>query len=339
MRDGRYDRAVTSETEPVTAPVDAPSPAGRRVVLRRALRVGWLVVLVIGLVLALRSRWAEVSAQLDSVDVGWLAVSAGFALVGVGLSAGIWHAMLRGLGEALPVGVSLRIFFIGQIGKYLPGAVWPAVTQAALARDHGVAPRATVSAVTLFLWVHLVTGAVIGILLLTATGALPLVTLVAVPALVALLSPLALRFALQHLLRLVGRPPLRRLPDAWHLATACAWAVGMWACYGVHLAAVAAAVAAPVDLLAATGTFAAAWVVGFVLLVAPAGVGPREAALVALLPLGATAGLLVALVSRLVMTAADAVWAAVTGVRPPSHGVSSVQVNGARTGGAGGDDV
>jgi uncharacterized membrane protein YbhN (UPF0104 family) len=58
--------------------------------------------------------------------------------------------------------------------------------------------------------------------------------------------------------------------------------------------------------------FAAGWVVGFVLLIAPAGVGPREAAIVALLPLGQGTGLLIALVSRLMMTVADAVWAGLT---------------------------
>jgi uncharacterized membrane protein YbhN (UPF0104 family) len=55
-------------------------------------------------------------------------------------------------------------------------------------------------------------------------------------------------------------------------------------------------------------------VVGFVLLIAPAGVGPREAAIVALLPLAAGSGLIVALVSRLIMAIADGAWAAATAV-------------------------
>jgi uncharacterized membrane protein YbhN (UPF0104 family) len=284
--------------------------------VRRVVRIGWIALLILALVLALRSRWGEVAADLATLDVGWL-VAAGLAgLVGLGLSAGIWHTMLVGIGEPLPVGASLRIFYVGQIGKYLPGAVWPAVTQAALARDHAVAPRATVSAVTLFLWVHLVTGAGVGLVVLAATRALPAWTLIGVPVLVALLAPPVLRWCLQRLLRLARREPLRALPDGRHLATACAWALGMWAAYGVHLHAATAAVGQPVGLWRGAGIFAASWVVGFVLLVAPAGVGPREAAMVALLPLDAATGLLVALVSRLIMTGADAVWATATGVRP-----------------------
>lgn len=297
------------DTEPVAARGDGPSPTGRRLLLRRAVRVGWLVVLVVALALALRSRWAEVSQEITTLDPWRLAVSALFGVVGVGLSSGIWHAMLRGIGEDLPLPVSLRIFFVGQVGKYVPGAVWPAVTQAALARDHGVAPRATVAAVTLFIWVHLITGAALGITMVTLTGGLPPITLVAVPALLALLTPGLLRWTLQRALRLVRRDPLRRTPDGRHLLEACGWATVMWVSYGAHLLALTAAVGDPVGLARAAGVFAAGWAVGFVLLIAPAGIGPREGAIVALLPLTAAAGLLVALLSRLILTVADGLWA------------------------------
>jgi uncharacterized membrane protein YbhN (UPF0104 family) len=90
----------------------------------------------------------------------------------------------------------------------------------------------------------------------------------------------------------------------------------MWACYGLHVQALTAAVQQPVGPLRAAGVFAASWLIGFVLLVAPAGVGPREAAMVALLPLPAGTALLVALVSRLILTAADTVWAGLTGADP-----------------------
>lgn len=295
---------------------DGPTVTGRHRLVRRAVRIGWLVVLVVALALALRSRWSEVSDQLASLDPWLLLLAAGIGLVGLGLSAGIWHAMLAGIGEPLPLAASLRVFFVGQIGKYVPGAVWPVVTQAALAREHGIAPRATVSAVTLFLWVHLITGAAVGIAALVATGVLPIVTLAALPLLAALLAPPVLRWTLTRLLGLARRAPMRRQPTGRHLLAAGAWAAAMWICYGVHLQVLTSAIGEPIDLTRATGVFAAGWVVGFVLLIAPAGVGPREAAIVALLPLPAAAGLLVALASRLVLTLADAMWAGGTAVTP-----------------------
>jgi uncharacterized membrane protein YbhN (UPF0104 family) len=57
-----------------------------------------------------------------------------------------------------------------------------------------------------------------------------------------------------------------------------------------------------------TAAFALAWVVGLLVVIAPAGAGPREAALVlALAPVLSSAdALLVALVSRVLMVVADA---------------------------------
>jgi uncharacterized membrane protein YbhN (UPF0104 family) len=307
---------VTLDTEPGRARGDAPPPSGRSGLLRRVIRRAWIVILVVALGLALRSRWSEVGDQLADLDVWLLVASAVIGVVGVGLSAGIWHTMLHGIGEPLPLAASLRVFFVGQIGKYVPGAVWPAVTQAALAREHGVAPRASVTAVTLFLWVHLVTAAALAIAVLAGAGDLPRWSLAALPALMALLAPPVLRWTSTRVLRLVRREPLRATPDGRHLAVACCWALAMWACYGLHVQALTAAVQQPVGPLRAAGVFAASWFIGFVLLVAPAGVGPREAAMVALLPLPAGTALLVALVSRLILTAADTVWAGLTGADP-----------------------
>lgn len=307
---------MTLDTEIGTELRDVPSPTWKRVLARRALRLAWFAILCIGLALALRSRWAEVRNELTTLSSGPVWLSMGAALVGVGASSGIWHQMLTGLGEPLPLRISLRIFYVGQVGKYLPGAVWPAVTQAALAREHGVAPRATVSAVTLFLWVHLITGTAVGVLILGMSGRLPLVTLVALPVLLALLTPRLLGWSLQALFRLARRRPLHQVPDGRHLLAACAWAAAMWLCYGAHLYLLTVAVGDPVAGIVSTGVFAAAWVVGFVLLIAPAGLGPREAAIVALLPLSAASALIVALVSRLIMAIADGAWAAATAIDP-----------------------
>jgi uncharacterized membrane protein YbhN (UPF0104 family) len=106
------------------------------------------------------------------------------------------------------------------------------------------------------------------------------------------------------------------VPDGRHLLAACAWAAAMWLCYGAHLYLLTVAVGDPVAGIVSTGVFAAAWVVGFVLLIAPAGLGPREAAIVALLPLSAASALIVALVSRLIMAIADGAWAAATAIDP-----------------------
>lgn len=296
-----------------------PGPGRVRVVLGRVVRYGWFLLLAVGLAFALRDRWAEVRDQLAMIDPPMLAVAAMAGLAGVGASSGIWHQMLLAVGADLPLRTSLRIFYVGQVGKYLPGAVWPAVTQAALAREHGVAPRASVTAVTLFLWIHLVTGGGIAVAVLASTGQLPAAALLAVPIAVFLLVPSVLGWCLQTALRMLRRRPLEQVPNGHRIAAAVGWAAVMWTLYGVHVQVLTAAVDDPISPILGTGVFAASWVVGFVLVIAPAGAGPREAAMVALLPLVSTPGLLVALVSRLVLTVADAVWAVVTAIAGDRH--------------------
>ena len=65
-------------------------------------------------------------------------------------------------------------------------------------------------------------------------------------------------------------------------------------------------------LAIAAGAYALAWAVGFVLIPFPGGVGPRElafiAALAPVMPRGSA--IVVAVVSRLVLTIADLAWAA-----------------------------
>jgi hypothetical protein len=79
----------------------------------------------------------------------------------------------------------------------------------------------------------------------------------------------------------------------------------------------------------AAGAYALAWSVGFVLIPFPGGVGPRElafiAALAPVMPRGSA--IVVAVVSRLVLTIADLAWAALAfwlglGGQPGARGVT-----------------
>ncbi|HWB71663.1 MAG TPA: lysylphosphatidylglycerol synthase domain-containing protein [Egibacteraceae bacterium] len=277
---------------------------------RRVLRMLWLALAAAAVAAAAADQWEEVGPALGALSVGRLAVSSAAAVVGVGASGLLWRALLGGLGWPLALAPAARVFFVGQLGKYLPGGLWPAVAQMELGRDVAVPRRVSAAAVALFLWVHLLTGVAVAAVALPLAGvAAPAWSLLAVPCL-ALVAPGVLGRALSALQHLARRPTLPVLPDAPAVLGAACWALAMWSAYGAHLLALVAA--SDLSLLHATGAFAAAWGAGFVVLVAPAGAGVREAALVALLspamPTGAA--LAAALASRLLLTAADALWGA-----------------------------
>jgi hypothetical protein len=83
---------------------------------------------------ALVRQWPQVRAGV--VALGWPAFGLSLVAVLAGLVATmlVWRTLLAALGSVLPLRAAARIFFLGQLGKYVPGSVWPIVAQMDLAR-------------------------------------------------------------------------------------------------------------------------------------------------------------------------------------------------------------
>ena len=132
---------------------------------------------------------------------------------------------------------------------------------------------------------------------------------VGLPVLLVALHPRVVNPVIDRLLRLARRPPQEKPLTARAIGTATLWSVGCWVPNGVALWILTARLGASDGhaFLLATGGFAFAWCVGFLVVLAPAGAGVREVVLVAslspVLSIGkATA---VALASRLLSTVGD----------------------------------
>ena len=114
---------------------------GRRTSWRRALVSGLLVVaMVVAFGVALAGQWSEIGDHLGEQRPLVLLGALALALAGVYQSFLTWRGALAVLGSRLPVRSAARLFFVTQLGKYLPGAVWPVVAQMRMGRELGV-PR------------------------------------------------------------------------------------------------------------------------------------------------------------------------------------------------------
>lgn len=281
------------------------------------LRGGLAALAVAFGVYGLVEQHAEAGAALHRL--AWYAVAGAVAAAAAGLCCMMlaWRTLLADLGSPLPPRVAARVMFVGQLGKYVPGAVWAVAAQVELARDRGVPRRRTASATVVAMAVTLATG------LITAAVALPLTSaqaarhywwvLACAPLLLIALYPPLLGAALDRALRLARRPPLERRISLPGLARGAGWSFLGWAFYSVHAWLLAGDVSGRgIGVLPlSAGAYALAWSAGFLIVFFPGGLGPRELALVAALapvmPRGSA--LLVAVVSRLVMTVADLGWA------------------------------
>lgn len=284
--------------------------------------VGGLVGLA-GFAFVVRTLVGEREQVLDAVAharPGSLAVAFLFAalgMTGIGLA---WRASLRVLGSEVGLLSTLRGYFVGQLGKYVPGGVWAFIGLGEWARREGIGGVVAYSSVLLS-----VGSTYLAALLLAATS-LPLSGLVRTGVdgpymLVLLLLPLG--FTLVHprvvacglrVVRQVTRREVALQAPPWGASTLIVLRqVPSWILIGATNLTIASAFGAhgdPINIIAAT---AISWVVGFLALPVPGGIGVREAAFVALavsLPSGLAAA--TAVTARLLFVAVDAIGAACT---------------------------
>jgi glycosyltransferase 2 family protein len=311
----------------MTVPTTEPTPRRRRP-LHTVLHLLVVAAFVLFIVYAVAKRWDDVRDYAGRLSLRAAGLSMAAVLGAIWCSFLCWKAVLADFGSHVPVSGGMRIFFIGQLGKYLPGKLWPILTQIRLGAEYRVPKRASGAAAGVFMLLVLGTGLVLAAVTMPFLGGQAFSrywwTLVVLPVALVAMHPAILNRGLGTALRLAKREPMPRPLTLRGIAVAAFWCLPMWALFGVHTWALALDLgsANAFDLyLQATGVFAASWSIGFVLGVLPAGAGPREAAFILLF--GATLptaqATVLALVSRLLITLGDVAWGllALIGVRKP----------------------
>jgi glycosyltransferase 2 family protein len=273
----------------------------------------WAVVIIaVGIgAYEIDKEWNDVHHAL--LQIGWLASFEALLALLVMQFATLceWGSLLAGLGSPLRTSTAGRIFFIGQLGKYIPGSLWPVLTQMELGARANVPRTRSASASILTMIVSLATG------LLVAAATLPFAhyssgydwVFILVPVILVCLYPRVLNPLLNWLFKLIKRPGLDQPVTLAMLSRAVGWSLLAWIANAAQIWVLADKLGAPVGraILIALGGYAFAWCVGFVIVFAPAGAGARDALLIlALGPLvGHEAALALALVSRGVNTISD----------------------------------
>src|SRR4029453_15900758 len=93
------------------------------------------------MVVVLAGQWRQARPLLGRLSVPVLLAAWAMVLAGIYATFPSWRGGLAALGGTLPRAGARRVFYLGQLGKYLPGSVWPAVIQMRLGRDYRVPQR------------------------------------------------------------------------------------------------------------------------------------------------------------------------------------------------------
>jgi glycosyltransferase 2 family protein len=289
---------------------------------RTAVSTVLVLVVVAAFGWALHGQWDDIVEQLKRQHPAVVVAALLVALAGVFMSFLLWRGTLVVLGSSLPRRPAARLFFLTQLGKYLPGAVWPVLAQMRMGRDLGVPRQRMGLAFLLTLGLSTLVGILVGVAalpaLLQAEGRVVLLGLLAVPVLLALLVPRVLNGLLERALRLLRRPGLEMPSSGRDMTRGVGWAIAFWIVYGGHVWVLAVGLGADPwrTLPVAIGGFAIAFSLGPLLVVLPAGAGVREAVMVLLLHsvLSTSEATAVALTSRGILMATDGLLALAAGV-------------------------
>jgi uncharacterized membrane protein YbhN (UPF0104 family) len=308
---GRHDRESTlllleSRVSALVAATRDTAVTRTAVMRQRLVQIALLVVGLAGIAFVTADTWH--SAQKHVVP-GPVALTAGAlaALISIAASSQAWVELFHDVVTGRSRRAMLRdTYLLSQLTKYLPaGGAVQAASQIGLARNAGLPLRRTAVALPV---------TVVGAVSASATLAVGLVAVDSVAPWIRVLSLLGLASLLLLNRRIlvraveVARRRIKRLPSSDELPTQR----GIIAFYGYAIVTIGALCLAYTVLLRSLTNaaspyhmfcaFALSWVVGFLVIPIPAGVGIREAVLVALLPGVAAAPLLAASLALRLLT-------------------------------------
>lgn len=256
---------------------------------------------------SLARNWAQFRSVPVILSVGpaWLVGACLLVLLTFAIQVESWTRLLAGWGERLAFRSALRTWTLANLGRYVPGKVWSVAGLVVLARQAGVqaVPAAmsafAVSAVSLGTGVAVVAG-------VAPESAPPLRLAMAGVAALGTIGVLVWPPTARWLGRLAdANTPLRPLAPSAALASA-ALTVLAWVTYGAAFWMLARGLVptSALSLTTAIGAFTLAYILGWLALFAPGGVGVRELVLVGMLAptLGTGGALAVSIASRVLLT-------------------------------------
>jgi hypothetical protein len=318
---------------------------------RRAATAALVAAAAFFLLRSIARDWPRIRAFHWQVDP-LLLVASVLALVGV-LTSGalVWGLVLRRFDHPpVPVPVLLRISFLSNLARYIPGTVFQFLTAAQLARAAGLSPAVLLTSLLVHTGMSLLSAAVVSAWTLAGAlfPALPRVPIgVAVTAAALLcVHPRLLNAVLGLVPRLLKREVIR-WNGSWAYGAGLLLLAGInWALYGgaywLLLRSLTPVSAAHLPML--SGVNALSFLAGWIVWIAPAGAGPREVVmktlLLPILPGGVAA--IVAVAARLWSIAAELLAGAIALLlahsRGSALGADAVTFRPPPTGVAGTDD-
>ena len=288
----------------------------RKQVLGRVASVGGILIGVAGIAFVVRTivtKRHEVSDAFSHLDGITLIASLALGLCAMTLIGYQWTRMLVTRGHHAPPRSAMAWYFAGQLGKYVPGGIWPIVGRAELATRGGVSRTDAYAATGLSMVTTYLAAALticVGSLL---SWSYPLVGILGLLCLIAGFAAFSNSFLRSKTLAVLGRvsPRASALTEPRRLLVLTLAHLPAWLLMSLSTSVTASAFGADIGILHMLFITSASWLAGFVVVGVPGGIGVRESVFTALAGTAISPGIAVslALASRVVFIAVDLVGA------------------------------
>ncbi|HEU4565212.1 MAG TPA: lysylphosphatidylglycerol synthase transmembrane domain-containing protein [Gemmatimonadaceae bacterium] len=276
-----------------SVPVDRPvGRSGRHwgTLVKAALTI--LLVLLAGR--TLWRQWSEVRLQHFEIhpSPAWLLASSALVFVAYLILIESWRLALATWGAHVPFGDAARVWFVSNLGKYVPGKIWQITAMGMMLQRRGISLAVAGSAAVIVTIANVLVG--LGLVFALGASALTIppelrraagvavlllgAMLLASPRLVPLASGLISRMSRREAVSL-------RVPNAAPWLSAVG-SLAAWVLYGVafRLFSVGLIGHAEGSWSAYIAVYSASYLIGYLALFAPGGIGVREIALTTALP-------------------------------------------------------
>jgi uncharacterized membrane protein YbhN (UPF0104 family) len=265
------------------------------------------------------THWTSLAQYQWQFDYPLLIISLMLVIANFAFLVQIWRKMISRMGCLLPFKKAFKIFFYSSMGKYVPGKLWSVVGMVYMCEKQGVAMKVSVTAAILNQALNMIGGLLL-VLIVSGTkflGGLPKIAyLPLVLLLIIFVYPPFMEKALNILLKLLKKERVRiSLSFRDNLVFTLFFMVS-WSVYGLAFNIFIRSLTPFSWSLAPFlgSAFAFSYIIGFLSVFVPGGLGVREGILVFYLssyfPLPVAT--LIALLSRLWMTAAEILCLAVS---------------------------
>lgn len=297
---------------------------------------GYVVIAVILIFMgrALYANWQALQGYEWHFNYPLLVVAILLAFVTLCLYAWMWRFIVQRLGAHISYPQAFRIWFLSNLGRYIPGKVWQFVGWFYMGEEAGIGRVPILTSITVNLGLQTLTGLGVGVFTLVVMlgGELwnrfwPLLLLIPLGLLIAV-QPGIMETVLNWALKKLEREPVVLGLRSADMLLFTLGHIGCWVIYGiafyVFVCSLHPVPLSGMPLLAAT--YAAAWVIGFLSLLTPGGLGIREGVIAYLLGfwLPVPVAIVISLLSRVWVTAGELIGTAIAWRIGPPPRLSAV---------------